>query len=218
MYFRNRAEAGRLLSAKMQQYAAHDAIVVALSEGAAIVGAQVAMDIHTNLVLYLIRNIYLPGEHEAIAGMSSAGTFSYNDMLSAGQLEDMTGEYHNYLDQERLARNHELNVLLAHDGAIDRKLLRHRTVILISDGLANGFSLHMAAEFLKTVAIKKLVIATPFASVSAVDRMHLVADEIVCLNVVQNFFTVDHYYDDNTIPSMDGIMKIMRNISINWKR
>ena len=218
MYYRNRAEAGRLLAKKLQKYASEDAIVIALSEGSAIVAAQVAMELHTNLLLYLIKNIYLPGEHEALAGMSSAGTFTYSNMLSAGELEEMTSEYHQYIEQERITKNHELNVLLAHDGAIDKKMLRHRVIILISDGLSNGFSLHMANEFLKRVAIKKLVIATPIASVVAVDRMHLTADEICCLSVTENYFTTEHYYEENVVPGVDNILKVMRNISINWKR
>lgn len=218
MYFHSRAEAGRRLASQLTQYSTQNAVVISLSEGGAIVGSQIAMNLHTNLLLYLIRNIYLPGETEALAGLTSGGTFTYNDMLSAGQLEEMTSEYHHYIEQERMQKNHELNVLLGHDGAIDKNLLRHRVVIVVSDGLANGFSIHAAGEFLKTVAIKKLIIATPFASVSAVDKMHLIADDIVCLNVVQNFFNVNHYYDDNTVPPIDGVLKVMRNISINWKR
>jgi len=218
MYFKNRAEAGRLLVKSLDKYRNQDAVVVALSEGGAIVGAQIAMELHTNMFLYLIRNIYLPGEPDAVAGMSSAGTFAYNDLLSAGELEEMNAEFHNYIDQERMHARHELNVLLAHDGAIDKKMLRHRTVILVSDGLSSGFSLHMASEFLKTVAIKRLVVATPLACVAAVDGMHLLADEISCLNVPANFFPVNHYYEDNTVPDIEGIVKIMRNISLNWKR
>jgi putative phosphoribosyl transferase len=218
MYYRNRAEAGRQLAGLLEKYAHVDTVVVALSEGSAIVASQVAMALHTNLFLFLIKNIYLPGENEAIAGLSSAGTFTYNDMLSAGELEEMAGEYHQFIDQERIHANHDLNVLLAHDGAINKNFLRHRVVIVVSDGLSNGFSIHTVGEYLKTVAIKKLVIATPIASVTAVDRMHLIGDEIACLGVTPNFFHTNHYYEDNTIPSVEGVLKVMRNISINWKR
>jgi predicted phosphoribosyltransferase len=160
----------------------------------------------------------LPGEHDAIAGLGSTDTFVYNSMFSAGQLEEMTTEFHQYIDQERINKRHEMNVLMGHEGQIDKKLLRHRVIILVSDGLSTGSSLNVAGEYLKTVAIKKLVVATPLASVAAVDRMHLVADEIACLSVTDNYMFTDHYYDDNTVPGVEDVFKVMRNISVNWER
>jgi predicted phosphoribosyltransferase len=114
--------------------------------------------------------------------------------------------------------NRDLHVILGRDGEIDKALLRHRVVIVVSDGLASGFSMQICADFLKTVAIKKIIAATPFASVQAVDKMHLLADEICCLNVPGNYMGTSHYYDDNTVPDMKGVLKIMRNITLNWER
>jgi putative phosphoribosyl transferase len=217
MYFKNRAEAGRLIASKLEKYKAQNIVVIALDEGSAIVAAQIAMKLHANLLMYLVKNIYLPGENQAIAGLSSTGTFSTNDFFSAGELEDLTMEYHNYIDQKKMEVNHELHVLLGRDGEIDKKLLRHRVVIVVSDGLASGFSMQLCADFLKTVAIKKIVAATPLASVPAVDKLHLLADEICCLSVVPNYMGTNHYYDDNTVPQTEQILKIMRNITLNWE-
>ncbi len=218
MYFKNRAEAGRQIAEKLEKYKAQNIVVIALDEGSSIVAAQVAMKLHANMVLYMVKNIYLPGENQAIAGMSSAGTFTMNDYFSAGELEDLSMEYHNYIDQRRMEANHDMNVLLGRDGMIDKNLLRHRVIIVISDGLASGFALQVCADFLKTVATKRIVMATPVASVQAVDKMHLIADEICCLSVTPNFLGVDHYYDDNSIPKVDSVLKIMRNITLNWER
>lgn len=218
MYFRNRADAGRQIATALEKYKAQNIVVVALDEGSSIVAAQVAMKLHANLVLYLIKNIYLPGENEAIGGLSSTGTYALNDYFSAGQLEEMTTEYHGYIDQRRMEANHELNVLLGRDGEIDKNLLRHRVVIVVADGLATGFSLQICSDFLKTVAIKKMVAATPIASVPAVDRMHLLSDELCCLSVTPNFMGVDHYYDENTVPGIEGVLKIMRNITLSWEQ
>lgn len=217
VYFKNRAEAGRQIAKRLEKYKAQNIVVVALDEGSAIVAAQVAMKLHANMLLYLIKNIYLPGEHEAIAGISSTGTFATNDYFSAGELEELTTEYHNYIDQKRMEANHDLHILLGKDGEIDKKLLRHRIVIVVSDGLASGFSMKLCADFLKTVAIKKVIAATPVASVPAVDKLHLLADEICCLSVVPNYMGTNHYYDDNTMPNSEQILKVMRNITLNWE-
>lgn len=217
MYFRNRADAGRKLASKLEHYKNHKISVVCLSSGAAIVGAQIAMRLRANMMLLLTENIILPGENEAIAAVSSPGFFTYNNMFSPGQLEELATEFHQYIDAQRLEKFHRLNMLMGHAGEIHADNLRHHVVILVSDGLVSGYSLDIAYDFLKTIAIERLVIATPLANVSAVDRMHLVGDEICCLSVVENFISVDHYYDDNTVPKMDDLFRMMNNISVTWQ-
>jgi putative phosphoribosyl transferase len=217
MYFKNRAEAGRALAKQLEKYKSQHIVVLALGVGSSIVAAQVAMKLHSNLMLYVIKNINFPGENEMLAGLGSGDVFAYNSAFSTGEIDEYAQEYRSYIEQERMAKSHEIHMLLGKDGEIDKNLLRHRVVLLIVDGLANGASLDIAADFLKHIAIKKLVIATPIASVSAVDRMHLVGDDICCLNVADNFLGTNHYYDDNTIPDVPGIMKIMHNIALNWE-
>jgi predicted phosphoribosyltransferase len=74
-----------------------------------------------------------------------------------------------------------------------------------------------AADFLKPIKIKKLVMVAPFASVSAVDQMHMLADEIVCLNVIENIISIDHYYDNSALPEHEEIIRILEDIILHWK-
>lgn len=217
MYFKNRAIAGKKLADKMLKYQKDPVAVVALSEGSVIVAAQVAMRLHGSLSILLTEDIFLPGEHEPIAAITSAGTFTKNRMFSVGQLEELLMDYRNFVEEQRLQSFHHLNMLMSHEGEIKKEYLRRHVVILVSDGLINGFSLDVAYDYLKTIAIKKLVVATPVASVKAVDRMHLVADDIYCLDVKPNYISTDHYYDDNYIPQQEKMYKIMERISVNWK-
>jgi predicted phosphoribosyltransferase len=57
----------------------------------------------------------------------------------------------------------------------------------------------------------------PFASVQAVDQMHILADEIMCLNVLEDMISVDHYYEDNKLPDHEKIIKILEDIILHWK-
>ena len=217
MYFKNRATAGRKLAEKMLKFQKDNVAVVALSEGSVVVAAQIAMRLHGNLSILLTEDIYLPGEHEPIAAITSAGTFTKNKMFSVGQLEELMMDYHTYVEEQRMQHFHHMNMLMTHSGEIKKEYLRHHVVILVSDGLVNGFSLDVAEDYLKTIAIKKLIVATPVASVKAVDRMHLVADEIFCLDVKPNYISTDHYYDENFIPRQEKMFKIMERISTNWR-
>lgn len=217
-YFKDRAEAGRLIAEKLAGYQKENCAVIALNEGGIIIGAQVAMKLHATLSILLTESVTLPGEPNPIGGLTSKGNFTYNNMFSVGELEGFVSEYHGFIDQSRMEKMHRLNRLLGKDGEINREFLKRHIVILVSDGLTSGFSLDIAKDFLKPITVHKLIIATPVASVSAVDRMHLIGDEICCLSVVQDFVSVDHYYDSNYLPTYEEIIKIMRNITLNWVR
>jgi len=218
LYFKSRAEAGKILAKRLAKYQDTDTVVLCLSEGAVVVGAQIAMSIHSTMLLYKIKHIFLPNELEPTAGFSSTGTFRYNDLLSAGEIEEIVSEYHNYLDEQRMKKNHELNVLLGNKGAIDKSALRHRNVIIVADALMSGFSIAMVADYLKTVAVKRVIAAVPIASINALDQLHIQADEMCVLGVTQNFITQEgHYFEDNTEPDIEGAMKIMNNIRFSWR-
>jgi putative phosphoribosyl transferase len=218
MYFSNRASAGRTLAKQLLAYQNQQCIVLALSESSTVVAAQIALKLHASMALYMMKDIVLPNENDAAAALSSTGAFQYNSLYSAGEIEEIAGEYRNFIDEQRIKKNHELNVLLGDGGAIKKEMLRHHVVIVVADGIASGFILNMVAEFLRTVAIKKFVVATPVASVEAVDRMHTVADELVCLNVPENFMGVAHYYEENSTTTIEDALLIIKNISLSWSQ
>ncbi len=218
MYFRSRAEAGRMLAEKVTQHKLQNVAVIALNPGGVIVGAQIAMQIHATLAMLLTKDITLPGEHVPLAAVSSENLFTYNKMFSVGQIEEMQGDYRSFIEQSRMNGLHELHALLGADGEINRDYLQRHVIILTSDGFQNGFSIDVAADFLKPVNAKRLVVATPFATVQALDRIHMLADEIQCLDVIDNFLGTDHYYEENTIPGTDDLIKVIRNTPIHWQR
>lgn len=199
------------------KYRYEDCAVVALSDGGVVVGAQIAARLHCVLTMLLTTSIRLPGETDTLAQINHLGGLTYNDMYSAGELEDLRSENFNYIEQEKMAKLFEMNKLLGQGGIISADLLRGRNVIVVSDGLTNGLSLRAAAEYLKPIKINRLIAVTPFASVQAVDQMHILADELICLNVLEDIISVDHYYEDNALPPHEKIIQIIEDIILNWK-
>jgi len=217
-YFPSRQVAGSLLADELEpKYRFEDCAVVALSDGAVMVGAQIAMRLHCVLSMLLTTPLKLQSETDVLAEIDHFGGITYNDMYSAGELEELQSENFNYIEQQKLEKLFEMNRLLGQGGIISKDLLRGRNVIVVSDGLTNGLSLHVAAEYLKPIKIQKLIMVSPFASVVAVDQMHILADEILCLNVLGDMMPVNHYYEDNTLPPHEKIVKIIEDIILHWK-
>lgn len=218
MYFKDRAEAADKLSELIvPKYRYENCAVIALSDGGVIIASHLAAQLHCVLTMLLAEPIMLPGETTPVGTIDQSGLFTYNGMFSAGQLEEFNDEYRNHIEQQKLEKLHAMNRLLGSGGLIEPELLRYHNVILVSDGLANGLSLDAAAAYLKPFKLEKLIVATPFASVSAVDKMHLLADEIFCLNVLENYMETNHYYEDNSLPPHEQIVSTIKDIVLNWK-
>lgn len=217
-YFPSRPVAGGLIADQLEKkYRFDDCAVVALGNGAVMVGAEIAKRLHCVINLLLTSSIQLPRELEVLASIDNFGGITYNDMYSAGQLEEIKAEYFNYLEQQKLEKLFEMNKLLGQGGVISTDQLRNRNIIVVSDGLKNGFSMLAAYEFLKKVKTKRLIMVTPFASVQAVDQMHTLADEIVCLNVIEDIISIDHYYDANALPKYEETVRIIEDIVLSWQ-
>jgi putative phosphoribosyl transferase len=218
MYFASRLQAGRMLASHLvKKYRYENCAVMALGDGGVMVGAQIAMQLHCVMTLLESSEINLPREPDAIAGITAGGTLAYNRRYSQGELDEMISENYGYLEQEKLTRMHDMNLLLGSGGTIDRSLLKGHNVIVVSDGLKTGFPVDLAAEFLKPIAIDKLVVAVPFASVQAVDRMHVLADDLYCLTVIEEYMDTDHYYDKQDVPGHDVVLETIEKIILQWK-
>ena len=219
MYFASRMQAGRMLAARLvPKYRYENCAVVALNDGGVMVGAQIASQLHCVLTMLLSSEITIPREPEALAGITAQGDMAYNQAsYSKGEIDEMVGEYYGYLEQEKMTRMHDMNRLLGSGGMINKSLLKGHNVILVADGMKDGFLLDLAAEFLKPIAIEKLIVAVPFASLKAVDRMHIVADDIYCLSVLESYIDTNHYYDKQDVPSRETIIKTLEQMVMQWK-
>lgn len=218
MYFKSRVEAGELLAKQItEKYKGNECAVVALNDGGVMVGAQIALKLHSVITLLLTETITLPREDAAIAGISQDGAFAYNHQYSQGELDEFTSEYYHLIEQEKMSKMQEMHRLMGKGRLIRRDLLADRNVILVSDGLVDGFALEVALQFLKPIHTKKIIVATPLASVPAVDRMHVLADDIYCLNVLEDYISTDHYYDVQDVPPHDKVLKTIEQIVGHWQ-
>ena len=202
----------------VEKYRYENCAVVALSDGGVVVGAQIASQLHAVLTMLMTTEINLPMEPEAFAGISQSGAFSYNTgSYSTGEIEELEGEYYRFIEQEKMSKMQDMQRLIGDGGLIHKDLLRGRNIILVSDGFKSAFTLDIAIEYLKPIAVEKLIIATPLASLKAVDRMHILADEIYCLSVVEDYISTDHYYDKHDVPEHDKVIETIEKVILNWK-
>ena len=205
---------GSMMAAK---YRYENCAVVALDDGGVMVGSQIAIQLHCIITLLQMKEITLPREPKAIAGITADGKMAFNHDYSEGEIDEMVGEYHTYIEESRLVKFHEINQLVGAVGLINQGILKHMNVILVSDGLESTMKLDLAEEYLKPIEIESLVVAVPVVSVPVIDKIHVLADAVYCLSVTDDYMGTDHYYDKNDIPDHQKITQTIENIVLHWK-
>jgi putative phosphoribosyl transferase len=218
MYFHSRQQAGRMLASRLiKKYRYENCIVVALDDGGAVIGSEIAAQLHCGLNITVAEEISLPREPWAVGGITPDGQFVTNSQYTDSELSEMQEENRGYIEEQKINKFREINRLFSHHGeVVDRRLLSGRNVILTSDGLPNAFKLDAANAFIKIASYVKLVVATPIASVSVVDWMHIHADDIYCLSVLTDYIDTDHYYDIKDIPPHDKIIEMINSNVLKW--
>jgi putative phosphoribosyl transferase len=211
-------QAGRMLATQLaEKYRYENCAVIALNDGGVMVGSQIAVQLHCILTMLMSAEIMLPHEPVAVAGITPGGVFAYNTSYQDSERGELVDEYRGYIEQEKIHQIHELNKLVGSGGTINKEALKEHNVIVVSDGISEGFQIDLVYEFLKPIAINKLIFALPLASVKAVDRLHVLADELYCLNVIEDYQSTEHYYEANDVPDHETVLKTIEKIVLEWK-
>lgn len=218
MYFASRSQAGQLLAAQLfERYRYENCAVLALSPGAVLVGEQIAAQLHCVLTMLVTEEIEVPGESMTFGAISQSGKFTYNNMLSHGEINEYTTEFQGYLSEQKRQAFSRINRILAEGGVGGLELLENRSVIVVSDGFSDGAIIGVALDYLKPIATEKIIAAAPVATIPVVDYLHVAVDEIHILDVKENYISTDHYYEDTTIPTHAEAVAKINQIILNWQ-
>jgi len=210
--FRDRFHAGKILAEKLQEYGGNrKVIVLAVPAGGVPVGYVVAKEIAVPMDVVVVRKAQIPWNPEAGFGaVTWDGEIVLNESLlgSLGLTERMIEESimkTRRIIQERIRRFRG-----------DRPMpdLGGKTVVLVDDGLASGFTMLAAARSVRKREPEKVVVAVPTASLRAVQLLRSEADEIVCLNIRSGpIFAVADAYKNWYDLSDEEVVEILEKAS-----
>jgi predicted phosphoribosyltransferase len=206
--FRDRVHAGELLAYKLRKLVGRGTVVLAVPSGGVPVGCVVAEKLHVPLNVILVKKIPIPGETEAGFGaVTLDGELTLNERLvnSLG----LTGE-----DIDSLASQvrFELQRRFETFGKLKPPLkLRDKTVVLVDDGLASGYTMLASVKSVKKKGPRKIIVAVPTGSSHAVQLISPNVDTIVCLNIRADlFFAVADAYKTWYDLSDDEVIEFLR--------
>lgn len=189
--FTDRFEAGMLLAQKLKQYKNTEAIVLAIPKGGVPIGYVVAKQLHLPLEIVLSKKIPHPIDKEFAIGAVT---------LKSRILSDAASEVSsNYIEEETLKLRKSLSEQYQKFYGKKTPLeLKEKVLIVIDDGIATGNTILSAIEMLHKENPKKIVVAIPVSSQSAMQALENAAiiDEVICLSVPNIFRAVGQFYEN----------------------
>jgi predicted phosphoribosyltransferase len=205
--FRDRAQAGQLLSHKLKAYANRlDVLILALPRGGVPVAREIARSLHAPLDVFLVRKLGTPGQEElAMGAIASGGVRVLNDEVvqalgvSSRVIESVTAR-----ELRELARREHLY----RDGHSAPEV-SGKTVILVDDGLATGSTMRAAVAALRQAKPKRIVVAVPIAAARTYEELAEEVDDLVCYQTAEPFYSVGFWYEDFSQTSDEEIREML---------
>jgi len=192
--FRDRADAGRRLAARLKQYAGKpDVLVLALPRGGVPVAYEVAKALPAPMDVFIVRKLGVPGQEElAMGAVATGGVRVLNhQVVNALGIPDYVIEAVVKWETDELKRREQL-----YRGDRPPPNVRGKTVILADDGLATGSTMLAAVRALREQGPARIVVAVPVASPDTCEMLKAYVDEVVCAATPEPFYAVGFWYQD----------------------
>jgi putative phosphoribosyl transferase len=206
MRFRDRADAGRQLAWRLQQYRTEAPVVVGLPRGGVPVAAEVAHALEAPLDVLVVRKLGCPWQLElAMGALGEAGAIVLNHALIASM---------------GLAPEVLKDVIRTERAELERRVARYRgnrpavpvagrTVIVVDDGLATGTTARAAIQVLRRRGAQRIILAVPVAPPQTFRALGVVADEVVALETPRAFLAIGQCYDDFAQTSEQDVTRLL---------
>jgi len=178
--FRDRLQAAELLAQKLSAYADVRALLLAIPSGGVPIGYIIAKELDVAFDIAVVRKIQIPWNTEAGFGaVTWEGDVVLNDRLVEGLKlsSEVMGQCVSRAQEVVQARIKKFR------GDRPFPNVKGRTVVVVDDGLASGFTMLAAVRSIRRRSPKGITVAVPTASNTAVELLIDEVDELICPNI-----------------------------------
>jgi putative phosphoribosyl transferase len=192
--FRNRKHAGELLAALLERYRGQpQTVLLALPRGGVPVAAVIARELMLPLEVLPVHKLGAPRQPELAIGAVAGDDLVVLDHDAIASMGISQGEMDSAIERERaeLVRRRQ-----AYQGERAPLALGGKTVILVDDGLATGYTMLAAARCVRQREPARIVIAVPVAPRDTLEMLRGEVDEVVCVEVPRRLIAISQFYED----------------------
>jgi len=178
--FRNRDHAGEILAGMLEVYSDSAAIVMAVPAGGVPVAKVLAEQLGLPMDIVVVSKITLPWNTEVGYGaVAFDGSVRLNNDLVA-RLGLTDEEIQQGISKTSAKVAHRVKNLRSEQALPD---LSTSQIILVDDGLASGFTMHVAVEALQKAGTNSITVAVPTGHQRSVESIAGEVDTLYCANI-----------------------------------
>ena len=207
--FENRYDAGRQLVAKLTEYKKQSAVVLAIPNGGVLVALNVALALEADdYNLIISRKIPLPLSPEGGFGaVTDDGTTILNDEMV--KRFGLSPQQINYGVSQVRADIRQRSLLYHKDRP--PSVIKGKTVLIIDDGLASGYTMMAAVESIRYRQPREIIVAVPVASATALKKVEKIANKVItCVAGFGPEFYVSDFYRYWHEPSDEEVIQCFK--------
>jgi len=207
--FRDRREAGQQLAQALAErgYRGDGLLVLGIPRGGVPVADEVARALHAPLDVVIARKLRAPYQPELAIGAVVSGDHL---RIVNEELAYATGATPEYLEREVRYQQAEIERRWrAYRGDRPPPDLHGRTVLVVDDGMATGYTFRAALAGLRRQGPERLVAAVPVAPAESLEVLHGLADDVVCLATPEPFVAVGVWYEDFSQTSDEDVIALL---------
>ena len=204
MKFKDRKEAGYLLSKEIKKLNLEEIQLLAIPRGGVPVAFEISKQLACPMSLWLAKKIGHPTNSEFAIGAVSKDSVILNE--NSGVSKEYIENKINELKKEIEIKRKRFNLLEK------RISLEGKNLILVDDGIATGNSMLACIQSLMKEQPAKLFVAIPVAPARAIKKIKELVDGIICLHEAEIFFGVGAFYDDFSQVSDEEVIACLKEI------
>lgn len=193
MFWRDRAEAGRALGARLASLSSERPVLLGLTRGGVPVAAEAARALGAPLDALVVRKVGAPGQPEYALGAVGEEGASWRDLAAMRAVGVDEAWFERAARSERAEVERRLAALRAEVPALP---LAGRLVIVVDDGVATGSTAEAALRVVRARGASRALFAAPVGSREAARLLAGAADRVVILETPADFRAVGQWYED----------------------
>ncbi len=215
MIFEDRREAGRELGLAVEGrgYGMETLLILGIPRGGLVIAEEVSRVLSAPMDIIIARKLRAPYQPELGIGAVVDGD---HITIINQEVAGFVGATPDYIDREVSYQSEEIDRRLKfYRGDRPAPEVAQKTVIVVDDGIATGYTFRAALEGLRRRNPVKLVAAAPVAARDSFEMLKPFADEVICLHTPDDFMAVGAWYHNFDQISDEEAMSILRR---NWAR
>lgn len=213
--FENRSEAGRRLARALMKrgYRGENTLVLGIPRGGLVVAEEVAKALLAALDIIVARKLRAPYQPELGIGAVVNG----NHILLNEDLVRTVGASQDYLNREITFQKQEVERRLRfYRNGRPAPEVAGKTVIIVNDGIATGYTFRASLESMHQGHPGLLVAATPVAARESAMMLKAFADDVVFLSTPAFFHALGAWYQNFNQVSDEEAAAILRRHWSSW--